>query len=78
MKCKVYHITPAQECYRGESLVGASSAEEANRIIKEFKRGDPHNYLDSGGYSKVSECNCLDGIWAEGEGIIYMGICYYG
>lgn len=78
MKYKVYCITPRLECYRGESLVGASSVEEANRIIKEFKRGDPRNYLDSGGYSEVSELNCLDGIWAEGEGIIHMGIFYYG
>jgi hypothetical protein len=78
MKYKVYYIVPRLECYRGQSLVGASSAEEANRIIEEFKRSDPHNYLDSGGYSKVSELHCLDGIWAEGEGIIHMGIYYYG
>lgn len=78
MKYKVYRITPRLECYRGESLVGADSAEEANRIIREFKRGDTKNYLDSGGYSEVSEFDCIEGIWAEEEGIVHMGIYYYG
>lgn len=78
MKYKVYEIQPRLGCYHGLSLVAAESAEEANYIINEFKKSDFHNDMDSGGYSQVSEHNIIAGLYSEIDGIVHMGIYYYG
>ena len=78
MKYKVYEVTPRLGCYQGMSLVAANSAEDANRIIDKFIKDDPHNQMDSWGYSKVNEYDVIEGIYSEIEGIVHMGIFYYG
>lgn len=78
MKYNVYEIEPRLSCYRGFSLVAAKSVEEANRIIKEFIKSDPQNHWDSWGYSQVSEYKLIENMYAEKEGIVHMGIYYYG
>lgn len=78
MNYKVYEVQPRLGCYRGLSLVAATSAEDANRIIKEFIKSDPNNHMDSWGYSQVSEYNLIEGLYSEKDGIIHMGIYYYG
>ena len=78
MKYRVYEIQPRLNCYRGLSLVAAKSVEEANRIIKEFIKSDPSNHMDSWGYGQVSEHGLIEGLYAEKDGIIHMGIYYYG
>ncbi len=78
MKYNVYEIQPRLGCYHGLSLVAAESAEEANRIIKEFIKSDPKNHMDSWGYSQVSEYSLIEGLYSEKEGIVHMGIYYYG
>ena len=78
MRYNVYEVEPRLSCYRGLSLVAAESVEEANRIIKDFIKNDPKNYMDSWAYSQVSERNLIKGIRSEKEGIVHMGIYYYG
>lgn len=78
MKYNVYEIEPRLGCYHGLSLVAAESVEEANRIIKEFIKSDPNNHMDSWGYSQVSEYDLIEGLYSEKDGIIHMGIYYYG
>ena len=78
MKYNVYKIEPRIGCYHGLSLVAAESIEEANVIIKDFIKSDSKNYMDSWGYSQVSEYDLIEGLYSEKEGIIHMGIYYYG
>lgn len=78
MKYKVYSVTPRLGCYQGLSLVAANSAEEANCIIDKFIKDDPKNHMDSWGYSKVSEHDVIEDIYSEIEGVVHMGIFYYG
>ena len=78
MKYKVYEISPRLSCYRGLSLVAAESVEKANQIIRKFITDDPNNNMDSWGYSHVAEYNIIEGLYSEQEGIVHMGIYYYG
>ena len=78
MKYKVYEISPKLSCYRGLSLVATESAEKANQIIRKFINDDPNNNMDSWGYSYVAEYNIIEGLYSEQEGIVHMGIYYYG
>ena len=78
IKYNVYEVRPRLGCYRGMSLVAAKSVEEANRIIKSFVKSDPKNFYDSWGYSQVFEHDLIEGLYSEKEGIIHMGIYYYG
>lgn len=64
--------------YTGLSLIGAESVEEANEIVKEFESKDISNYLDSGGYSRITQHDLLEGVYSDKKGIIYMGIYYNG
>ena len=78
MKYKVYEILPKFGCYHGLSLVAAESAEKANQVIRKFINDDPNNNMDSWGYSLVEEYNIIEGLYSEQEGIVHMGIYYYG
>ena len=78
MKYKVYEISPKLGCYRGLSLVAAESAEKANQIIRKFIADDPNNNKDSWGYNYVAEYNIIEGLYSEQEGVVHMGIYYYG
>ena len=78
MKYRVYEISPKLGCYRGLSLVAAESAEKANQIIRKFIASDPNNNMDSWGYSLVAEYNIIEGLYSEQEGMVHMGIYYYG
>lgn len=78
MKYNIYAIEPRLACYRGLSLVAANSVEEANHYIDEYKKNDPHNYLDSGGFSEVNKYDIIEGVYSENSGIVYNGISYYG
>lgn len=75
---KVYKIDPNQYCYSGVSFVAADNAEEANSFIANFKEEDEHNWDDSWGYSYVDENDVMDGLFAQGKGIVYHGIWYNG
>jgi hypothetical protein len=77
MKYKVY-VIDSDACYHGKSLVGAESADEANKFIDNFVHNDPHNHGDSWGYCHVDEDDVVEGVYAEHKGILYYGIHYSG
>lgn len=77
MKYKVY-VIDSNAYYAGKSIVAAESARRANEIIDGFVHDDPHNHADSWGYSYVKECDALEDVYAEREGILYYGIYYTG
>ena len=77
MKYKVYAID-SEGYYRGNALVAADSADEANKFIDDFVDRDPHNHSDSWGYCHVDEDDVVEGVYAEQKGILYYGIHYSG
>ena len=70
---KVYQVYPCDCAYVGYSLVAASSVEDANRIIQDFKNSDPHNDRDSYAYGDVSESDLIEDLISTREGIILEG-----
>lgn len=76
-KYKVYKVSPKMH-YSGFALIGAHSAEEANRYIDHFLEMDLHNDLDSWGYDHVDEDDVIDDLWAEKNGFILTEIYYIG
>lgn len=72
---KVYEIQ-SKKHYIGTSLVAANNAEEANKIIDEFKKRDKDNKDNSYGYEYVTEDYVIHDIFASNKGIIYYGIIY--
>lgn len=75
---KVYKIWSAESCYVGYSLVAAKSAEEANKIIQDFRDSDDHNACDSYAYSDVSEDDVIEELISTCSGIILQGFYYTG
>ena len=72
------YVIDSEAYYGGKSLVGAESADEANKIIDAFIHNDPHNHGDSWGYSHVDEDDAVEGVYSEQKGILYYGIYYTG
>lgn len=75
---KVYQIYPCDCAYAGYSLVAASSVEEANKIIQDFKDFDKGNDRDSYAYGDVSESDLMEDLISTREGIILEGFYYTG
>lgn len=75
---KVYQVYPCDCAYVGYSLVAAKSAEDANRIIQDFKDSDKSNDRDSYAYGNVSESNLIEDLISTREGIILEGFYYTG
>ena len=75
---KVYPVYPCDCAYVGHSLVAAKSAEDANRIIQDFKDSDKGNDRDSYAYGDVSESNLIEDLISTREGIILEGFYYTG
>ena len=75
---KVYRVYPCDCAYVGHSLVAAKSAEDANRIIQDFKDSDKGNDRDSYAYGDVSESNLIEDLISTREGIILEGFYYTG
>lgn len=74
---KVYRIYPHGP-YNGYSLIAADSVDEANKAIEEFRNSDPHNDLDSYGYSDVSEADLEEDLFSTRLGFVIQGIYYTG
>ena len=75
---KVYQVYPCDCAYVSYSLVAAKSAEDANRIIQDFKDSDKGNDRDSYAYGDVSESNLIEDLISTREGIILEGFYYTG
>lgn len=74
-KYNVYVID--SDCfYHGKSLVAAENAEEANKIIKNFKDQDKDNTFDSWGYCFIDEDDIISDVYSERKGIVMYGISY--
>lgn len=78
IKYNVYEIWPEIHCYHGRALVAAENADEANKIIEEFKKSDRDNLMDSRGYSTVDEDDRVQDLFSCRKGIITYGIRYGG
>lgn len=63
--------------YAGYALVAATSVEEANKYIQEFKKSDPCNNFDSFGYEDIDASDCMENLLAKKCGILYYGIRYF-
>lgn len=72
---KIY-IIPSESGYIGESLVAASNAEEANKMITDFKKSDPYNRYDSFGYGYVTEDDTIEDAEIPHSGFLHHGIRY--
>lgn len=77
MKYRVYEVSPT-DCYGGYALIAASTADEANYIIKQFKKDDIHNNLDSIGFGRVTEDDRIVPLESKQFGIIVDRIYYAG
>ena len=75
---KIYRVYPCDCAYVGYSLVAASSVEDANRIIQDFKDSDKGNVRDSYAYGDVSESDLMEDLISTREGIILEGFYYTG
>lgn len=75
---KVYRVYPRDCAYAGYSLVAAKSAEEANKVIQDFRDSDKHNDCDSYAYSDVSDVDLEEDLFSIREGIILQGFYYTG
>ena len=75
-KLKVYKVY-SKSCYSGTSYVYAENAEEANRMIRNFRLEDAKNVSNSFGYSGVSEDDWTEEYTDEEKQII-PGIYYHG
>ena len=65
--------------YTGTVLIAASSAEEANRMIKSFKDSDPNNKYNSYAYEPdLTENDVVEGLFAEESGWVYDRVTYTG
>lgn len=76
-KIKVYHMDPGV-CYNGYALIAAESAEQANEMILDYKKSDPHNKYDSFGFCYVDEMDAIDSLTSSETGIIYNRVYYSG
>lgn len=70
----VYRIDHAFR-YRGFSFVAAETAEEANKLIDEFKK-DPINLYVADGYLHVQESNKIGFLFSDEKGIVLEKIYY--
>ena len=75
---KVYRVYPRGRAYTGFSIVAAESAEDANKIIQDFRDSDKHNYRDSYAYSDVYESDLIEELSSNCKGIIHEGFYYRG
>lgn len=74
---KVYRCE-SYASYSGYSLIAASSAKEANEIIREFQKSDKDNHFNSWGYASVTEEDVIEGVFSNTKGILEYGIRYSG
>lgn len=72
---KIY-VIPHESCYIGESLIAAPSAEEANKMISDWKKSDLYNQYDSFGYGYVDENDVIEGAEIPHTGFLHHGIVY--
>ena len=73
---KVYRIYSKMD-YMGCSLIAATTAEEANKMIEDFKKSDPRNLRDSYGYDYVDENDVIEDLYSDRIGFILHGIDYH-
>ncbi len=65
--------------YSGTVLIAASSAEEANKLIRNFKASDPDNKHNSYAYeADLTENDVVEGLFAEDTGWVYDRVTYTG
>ena len=65
--------------YNGTVLIAASSAEEANNFIRNFKASDPNNKYNSYAYTPdLTENDVVEGLFAEDSGWVYDRVTYTG
>ena len=76
-KIKVYRVDPCA-AYNGFALIAATSADEANKYIVDFKKRDANNKYDSYGWWYVDEDNVIEDLTATRCGIIFDHIYYSG
>ena len=69
---KVYNVYKIDTTYgyHGFALVGAETAEEANRLIRDFQVDDTDDWFNTTGYLEVKEYNKIDGIFSRTKGFI--------
>lgn len=75
MKYKVYEIN-SENYYSGNSLIAARNAEEANKMIREFKNDDAENKMNSAGYQLVKESDCIEHLFSDISGFITKDIFF--
>ena len=65
--------------YSGTVLIAATSAEEANNLIRNFKASDPDNKYNSYAYeADLTEDDVVEGLFAEDTGWVYDRVTYTG
>lgn len=74
---KVY-ISAAEPHYRGTALIAAESVKDANEILNQFRKDDPHNKLDSFGFCNVEPIDEIEDVFSNKKGIVHDGIYYWG
>lgn len=72
------YVCDSDMYYHGMSLIAAENAEEANKIIEEYKQYDKDNKFDSRGYCEVTEADVVECVTSDMKGIVYYGIRYGG
>ena len=76
-KIKVYHMDPYM-LYGGFALIAAETADEANEMILDYKKHDPHNQSNSFGFCYVDELDRIYELTSSEKGIIYNRVYYSG
>jgi hypothetical protein len=69
-------VVSSKACYRGHTLIGAESEEDAEAFIAEYKASDPNNEGNSYGWS--STVYEIEELSSSIRGIVHDGIDYVG